>query len=150
MPVNFLPYLRRFRRISVGMTVGLIVLQSVLAGLTTAHAAVLAANPFAGAICHGSGNSDPTDGTVPENDIAALCCAFCTVVATALTSGDAPTVVFFRLGVEAATPSRAKLSFRGMRARCAPVPHKRLQVRAPEALLCEPTEVGSGLLEIWR
>jgi hypothetical protein len=102
--VNFLTYLRRFRRISVGMTVGLIVLQSVLAGLTTAHAAVLAANPFAGAICHGSGNSDPADGTVPENDIAALCCGFCTVVATAVTSGDAPTVVFFRLGVGAATP----------------------------------------------
>jgi hypothetical protein len=102
--VNFLTYLRRFRRISVNMAVGLIVLQGVLAGLTTAHAAALTANPFAGAICHGSGNSDPADGTAPENDFAALCCAFCTVVATALTSGDAPTVMFFRVGVDAATP----------------------------------------------
>jgi hypothetical protein len=104
VPVNFWTCLRRFRRISVGIAVGLVVLQTVLAGLATAHAAALAADPFVGAICHGNGNSDPANGTSPEQDLAALCCAFCAIISAALTCGDASIVVLFRTAIDAATP----------------------------------------------
>jgi Protein of unknown function (DUF2946) len=102
VPVTFLTYLRRFRRISVAVAVGLIVLQTVLAGLTTAHAAALTANPFAGVICHGSGNADPADETAPEKDLTALCCGYCTIVGAALASGDSTIAVMFRTAAEAA------------------------------------------------
>jgi hypothetical protein len=104
--VNFWTYLRRFRRISVAVAVGLVMLQSVLAGLATAHAAALAADPFAGAICHGSGNgnADPPDGTTPEKDLAALCCASCSAITSALTSAAAPIAVFLRVGGDATAP----------------------------------------------
>jgi hypothetical protein len=106
VPVNFLTYLHRFRRISVAVAVGLVMLQTALAGLATAHAAALAANPFAGAICHGSGNgnADPLDGTAPDKDVAALCCAFCTAIAAALTSDNVPVAGFFRISADAAAP----------------------------------------------
>ncbi|MFL5071052.1 MAG: DUF2946 family protein [Xanthobacteraceae bacterium] len=124
MPVNFWTYLRRFRRISVGIAVGLIVLQTALAGLTTAHAAALAANPFAGAICHGSGNSDPADGTAPENDFTALCCAYCTVIGAALASADSPIVVTFRTAADALMP----------------VPWQRFVSRDPRAVRAGPSQ----------
>jgi hypothetical protein len=90
VPATILARLRRFRRTIVVIAAGLVLLQAMLAGLTTAHAAALAANPFAGAICHSIGNADPTDGTAPDNDLAALCCAFCGAVASALPSGHSP------------------------------------------------------------
>lgn len=112
MPVNFLTYLHRFRRISVVVAVGLVMLQTLLAGLATAHAASLAANPFAGAICHGIGNgeADPADGTAPDKDIAALCCAFCTAITTALTSGHADRGMPFGIRGHAIAPTMVGLA----------------------------------------
>jgi hypothetical protein len=72
----------------------LVLLQALLAGLATAHAAALAADPFAAAICHGAGSADPGKGTAPDSGEAdALCCAFWTAAGPALAPDHAPVSV---------------------------------------------------------
>jgi hypothetical protein len=86
-----LTYLRRFRRPIVAIATGLVLLQAILAGLSTAHAAALAADPFAAVICHSAGNADPADGTAPDSGkVSAICCAFCTATAAGLAPEYAP------------------------------------------------------------
>jgi hypothetical protein len=103
--VNFFTYLRKFRRTIVVIATGLVLLQAMLAGLATAHAVALAANPFAGAICHGVGNADPADGASPDKDLAALCCALCMAVTYALASGHAQVATPLDLGGAAGMPA---------------------------------------------
>lgn len=94
MPASFLTYLRRSRRPIVVLAAGLFLLQGVMAGLATAHAAALAANPFVAAICHGA---DPATGNAPDNGKAAVCCAFCATAGSALVPDLAPVLARFAL-----------------------------------------------------
>jgi hypothetical protein len=113
VPATFLTYLRRFRRPIVVMATGLILLQAMLAGLATAHAVALAANPFAEVICHGAGDIDPADGTAPDSGKnSAICCAFCTAAGSAVAPDLAPSTARFALGREPMVPglSRAKIA----------------------------------------
>jgi hypothetical protein len=94
-----LTYLRRFRRPIVVIASGLVLLQGMLAGLSTAHAAALAANPFAGAICHSAGGADPAGGTAPDGGKdSAICCTFCTATAAGLAPDHAPVPARFGFG----------------------------------------------------
>jgi DUF2946 family protein len=69
----------------VALAAGLVLLQAMLVGLSTAHAAALAANPFAAAICHGAGSADPASGSDPDGGpVSDPCCAFCTAVGSAM------------------------------------------------------------------
>jgi hypothetical protein len=87
---------------------GLIVLQAMLTGLSMAHAAALAANPFAGVICHSAGDTDPADGTAPDSGkVSAICCAFCTATAAGLAPEHAPIPARFGLRPEPRTPAFA-------------------------------------------
>jgi hypothetical protein len=84
VPASFFTYLRRSRRPIAAFATGLILLQTMLAGLATAHDGALAANPFVGSICHGTGNADPDKGNAPDGGGAAACCVFCSNAGTAL------------------------------------------------------------------
>jgi hypothetical protein len=103
-----LTYLRQFRRPIIVMATGLVLLQAMLAGLSAAHAVALAANPFAGVICHGAGDIDPADGTAPDSgkDLA-ICCAFCTATAAGLAPEHAPFAAHSRFGREPRFPAFA-------------------------------------------
>jgi hypothetical protein len=70
------------------------VLQAFLAGVATAQAgAMAAADPLAGAICHGSEGAGPADTTAPDaNKVRHLCCEYCTSTAPALAPPDATSV----------------------------------------------------------
>jgi hypothetical protein len=86
-----LTYLRRFRRAIVVVATGLVLLQAMLVSLSTAQAAALAANPFAGVICHSGGGAEPADGTAPESGkVSPICCAFCTASAAGLAPDHVP------------------------------------------------------------
>jgi hypothetical protein len=103
-----LTYLRRFRRSVVVVATGLVLLQGMLAGLSAAHAAALAANPFAAVICHSTGDADPADGNTPDSGKApAICCAFCTSAAAGLAPDHAPLSTHFGFGREPGTPAFA-------------------------------------------
>jgi hypothetical protein len=60
MPTGFLALLRQCRAALIAVTVALLVLQTLVAGLATAQAAPLAADPF-DATCHGAGGGGSTD-----------------------------------------------------------------------------------------
>jgi hypothetical protein len=109
VPATFLIYLRQYRRPIVVIAAGLVVLQGMLAGLATAQAAALAANSFTAVICHGAGDADPADGGAPNSGkIYAVCCAFCTAAASALTPGQAMAAGRFDLGREPAGPALSR------------------------------------------
>ena len=106
MPAAFLTRLRRRRRPIVLIAACLVALQTLLAGLAAAQAAVLAANPFdAGVICHGTGGADSPDGTTPDTgQHGQACCAFCTAAAPAMLPLNAPTLARINLGPDAGEP----------------------------------------------
>jgi hypothetical protein len=109
VPASFLTYLRQFRRSIVVVATGLVLLQGMLAGLSAAHAAALAANPFAAVICHSTGDADPADGNTPDSGKApAICCAFCTSAAAGLVPEHAPFARRFGFGREPGTPALAR------------------------------------------
>jgi hypothetical protein len=74
------------------IAIWLVVLQGFLAGVATAQAgAMLASDPLASAICHGSDGGGPADSTAPERaHIQHLCCAYCTSAAPAIAPPAAP------------------------------------------------------------
>jgi hypothetical protein len=82
VPTGFAAHRRR--RPIVLIAAWLVVLQAFLAGVATAQAgALLASDPAANAICHGSGSADPADGSAPDAQGWHLCCASCTAPAVA-------------------------------------------------------------------
>jgi hypothetical protein len=85
---EFIAALRQLRGPIVLIAVAILVLQTLVAGLATAHAAaqMAAGGAEAGLICHGNGD----DGTAPSRQAAHDCCAFCTTAGpVALTPGAA-------------------------------------------------------------
>ena len=65
VPTRFLP--QTCRRPVIAIAAWLIALQALLAGVATAHAALVGAGTdVAGAICHGADASIPADPTTPE------------------------------------------------------------------------------------
>jgi hypothetical protein len=105
VPASFLTYLRRFRRSIVVVATGLVVLQAMLVGLSTAHAAALAADPFAAFICHSGGAADPADSSAPSGKVSTICCTFCTVTAAGLAPEHAPIPERFGFRPEPRTPA---------------------------------------------
>ena len=73
---EFIAALRQLRRPLVLIAVAILVLQTLVAGLASAHAAArLAADGTEFSIlCHGNGD----DGSVPGSGTAHDCCIFCT------------------------------------------------------------------------
>ena len=81
MPTGFLALLRQCRRPLIAVAIGLVVMQTLAAGLSAAQAAALIASGPFGAICHGTGEG----GTAPAPGKAwDACCALCAVAAPAL------------------------------------------------------------------
>jgi len=72
---EFIAALRQLRR-PIEIAVAILVLQTLVAGLASAHAAAgfMAGGTEFGVLCHGNGD----DGTVPRTDPAHNCCIFCT------------------------------------------------------------------------
>jgi hypothetical protein len=90
---GFLAQLRARRRPLIAVSIALVVLQTLVAGLAAAQAAArLSASPFdPGVICHGAGGADPAEDGAPWPHTARdLCCAFCAVAAPAMLSVTAP------------------------------------------------------------
>jgi hypothetical protein len=84
---EFIAALRQLRRPIVLIAVAILVLQTLVAGLATAHAAARPAADAAGIIlCHGNGD----DGTAPQGQAAHDCCTLCTAAAPV---GVAPSLV---------------------------------------------------------
>ena len=74
---EFIAALRQLRRPIVLIAVATLVLQTLVAGLSFAHAARMAADgTAAGVICHGNGD----EGTPPAGPAAHDCCTFHTAV----------------------------------------------------------------------
>jgi hypothetical protein len=97
MSAAFLASLRRCRRPIVTIAVGLVLLQTLLAGLVTAQAA--AANPFSTVICHDAAGAGSDDGTAPDTGKARpVCCTLCMAAAPALPPDHLPAVVRLKLG----------------------------------------------------
>ena len=80
MSTGFLDLIRKCRAPLVAVTVGLLVLQSVVAGLATAQAATRLAGVPPDTICHGAADHGAPDSQ-PARD---ACCTACTVAAPAL------------------------------------------------------------------
>jgi hypothetical protein len=103
-----LTYLRRFRRSVVVVATALLLLQVMLAGLSVAYAAALAANPFASVICHSAGDGDPADGNAPDTGkVPTDCCVFCTTTGAGLVPAPGPFTMRPDFGREPATPALA-------------------------------------------
>jgi hypothetical protein len=82
VPTGFLALLRQSRGPLVAVAIGIVLLQTLIAGLTSAQATALSASdPFASAICHGAGGAEAPPP--PESGHAA-CCTSCTAAAPAL------------------------------------------------------------------
>jgi hypothetical protein len=97
MAAAFLTSLRQCRRPIATIAVGLVVLQTLLAGLMVAQAAALAVNPFA-VICHTTPATDAGDGTAPDGGkVAPVCCIACTATGPALPPGQLPAMTQFDL-----------------------------------------------------
>ena len=73
---EFIAALRQLRRPIVLLAAAILVVQTLVAGLATAHAAarLVASGAEAGVICHGNGD----DGSAPSGQAAHDCCTLCT------------------------------------------------------------------------
>ena len=87
---EFIAALRQLRRPLVLLAAAILVLQTLVAGLASAHAAARVATFGADAvICHGNGEDRSTPaGTAAAHD----CCAFCTNAGPVALSTDAPAI----------------------------------------------------------
>jgi hypothetical protein len=90
------------------IAIWLVVLQGFLAGIATAQAgAMLASDPLASAICHGSDGGGAADSTAPERaHIQHLCCAYCTSAAPAIAPPAAPGIAGHRHASRTVTYAR--------------------------------------------
>ena len=81
---EFIAALRQLRCPIIAIAVAILVMQTLVAGLATAHAAARIATfgTDAGVICHGNGE----DGTVPSGQASHECCAFGTTAGPAVLS----------------------------------------------------------------
>ena len=80
MPLGLVARLRPHLRPIAMIAAGLIALQAFLAGLASTQAVAIAAPDFIdfAVICHGTGGTDPGDGTAPDPiNIVHLCCVAC-------------------------------------------------------------------------
>ena len=73
---EFIAALRQLRRPLVLIAVAILVLQTLVAGLASAHAAaqLMANGTEFGVLCHGNADDGSTPGTAAAHD----CCIFCT------------------------------------------------------------------------
>ena len=84
---QFIAALRQLQRPLVLLAVAILVLQTLVAGLASAHAAARIATFGADAvICHGNGE----DGSAPAGKAAHDCCTFCTNPGPVALSANAP------------------------------------------------------------
>lgn len=91
MHPGFLDQLRQCRHPLIAVVVALVLLQSLVAGLATAQAAL--ANPLdASALCHGAGEEPPASGAPASGMHRELCCTFCAATAPALLAVTPPVV----------------------------------------------------------
>ena len=106
MPAVFAAEHRRTAIVLIA--VWLIMLQAFLAGLATARAgAMSASSPIDATICHGAGDGDPTDRTVPLDPAWHLCCASCMSAASPLLSSGAPETTVLQAAREPRAPAFA-------------------------------------------
>lgn len=98
MITGVLDPLRQGRRPLIAAAVGLVLLQTLVAGLARAQSAallapLLAASPLeAGAICQGAGGEPPAGGAPGSGASRDACCAFCAAGAPMLGSVTPPLV----------------------------------------------------------
>jgi hypothetical protein len=109
--------LYRFRRPIILIAVWLLVVQTLIAGLTNARAMAMLADPIGGAvICHGA-SGEPTGGPGPDQGDAWLCCGWCSTTAPAAALPQVPSVTFAAItGVLAQMPVVASAPSRPTRA----------------------------------
>jgi hypothetical protein len=106
---EFIIALRQLRFPIVLIAAAILVLQSLVAGLASAHAAARLAvgDAEAGVICHGNGGNGDDGGSAPAGPAAHDCCTFCTAAGPAALAPA--TAILARLGIarhaDAATPS---------------------------------------------
>jgi hypothetical protein len=117
---GFLVLIRQCRRPLIAVAIGILVLQTVVAGLAAAPVAA----PFApfDAICHGAGGTEAPADTAPGPGKSgnAVCCAFCTAAAAALLPVPPPAVGHFERGADASLSpffrNAALIAWRAIRA----------------------------------
>jgi len=113
---EFIAALRQLQRPLVSLAVAILLLQTLVAGLASAHIAGQIATFGADAvICHGTGD----DGSTPPQKAAHDCCTFCTNAGPVVLS--AATLVIARLApafeiVRADGPADVRPSRRAIRA----------------------------------
>jgi hypothetical protein len=118
VPTGFLAPLRQCQRPLIAVAIGLVVLQTLAAGLSAAQAAALIASGPFGAICHGTGEGDTAPAPGKAWD---ACCALCAVAAPALlpvappAAGDGDLVCAGNR-VSAASPDIVLIARRAVRA----------------------------------
>jgi hypothetical protein len=101
---------RQYRRAVAMIAAGLVVLQTLLAGLATAQAAALAANPFAAVICHADLGAGSDDGTAPDTGKATpVCCVFCTAAAPVLPPDPVSAVTRCHRGYASGLTARSRI-----------------------------------------
>jgi hypothetical protein len=85
---QFIAALRQSQRPLVLLAAAILVLQTLVAGLASAHAAARIATfgADAGVICHGNGEG----GSAPAGKVAHDCCSFCTNPGPVALSANAP------------------------------------------------------------
>jgi hypothetical protein len=121
---EFITVLRQLRRPLVLIAVAILVLQTLVAGLASAHAAarLTPAGTEPGVLCHGNGDHSD-DGSVPGSGAAHDCCIFCTA------SGPAALV-----------PARVALAQFGMDRHADALSPPRDLTRLPRAIRAGPSQ----------
>jgi hypothetical protein len=113
--------MRRCRRPIAVIAIGLTILQAVLAGLATAHAAAALTETSFGVICHGNGAAAPADD--PPGDagkVLPICCVVCVTSAPPAALSHAALPIRFSPGcgrvAAAATGAAVSIAARAVRA----------------------------------
>jgi hypothetical protein len=87
---EFIAALRQLQRPLVHLAAAILLAQTLVTGLASAHIAAQIATfgADAGVICHGNGE----DGSTPAGNTAHDCCAFCTNPGPVALSADTPVI----------------------------------------------------------
>jgi hypothetical protein len=95
VPTGFTIALYRFRRPIILIAAGLLVVQALIAGFASAHAAAMLADPVGGAvICHGVGGEPAGGGSGSDQGDAWLCCGWCSTAAPGVALPQVPAITF--------------------------------------------------------